>query len=92
MAKFIIVGDSEKKAGILVNIDHIKFMHVMKLEEKKFAVQIIFGTNESYVSEPLSSEKKAMKLFDDIYLKIYGLIGPESIEAFRPDWILDGLK
>jgi hypothetical protein len=79
MAKFILIGATDKQSGILVNVEHIKFMHVMKLEEKKHAVQIIFGTNESYVSEGFKTEKKAMEYYDGIMTQLYGLIGPEGM-------------
>lgn len=79
MAKFILIGATDKQPGILVNVDHIKFMHVMQMEEKKHAVQIIFGTNESYLSEAFKSAKKAMEYFDSIMTQIYGLVGPDAM-------------
>jgi hypothetical protein len=79
MAKFILIGEDEKNAGVLMNIEYIKFMHVLKLESKRYALQIIFGTNESYVSEEMKTYKEAMAMFDKVYTNIYGLIGPEGI-------------
>ncbi|GEM_PF-3949461 len=79
MAKFIIVGATDKYSGVLINIDHIKFMHVLKTEDKKLAVQIIFGNNESYVSEYFKSEKKALEYFDKVLLQVYGLLGPDGM-------------
>jgi len=79
MAKFILIGATDKQPGILVNVEHIKFMHVMKLEDKKHAVQIIFGTNESYVSESFKTEKKAMEYFDSLMMQLYGLVGPDGM-------------
>jgi hypothetical protein len=81
LAKFILLGATEKKAGVLVNIELIKFMHVMELEDGYYALQVIFGTNESYLSEKVKGNKKAVELFDSVYAKIYELIGPDSIPA-----------
>ncbi len=79
MAKFILIGATDKQPGILVNVDHIKFMHIMQWEEKKHVLQIIFGTNESYISDAFKSAKKAMEYFDSIMAQIYGLVGSDAM-------------
>lgn len=81
MAKFILLGASDKKAGVMINIELIKFMHVMELEDNYYALQIIFGTNESYLSEKVKGNKKAVELFDKVFTKIYGLMGPDNMDS-----------
>lgn len=81
MAKFILIGATEKKPGVLINIELIKFMHIMELEDGYFALQLIFGTNESYVSEKVKGHKKAMELFNEVYDNIYGILGPDNMVA-----------